>query len=318
MAKKRTDVHRPTEINPDDYQYVCVMYLWTHDLGDAIFNTRQREIFWKHMEKTGGKFADIDHGGTCFCCGANARFVARFYHEKSNSYVDLGEICADRLEMGDVDSFRTLRKVIGDARKRQAGKAKATKLLEDWGMERVWDYEGYIKELYARPDYNYRMEKFEEKTLEDLLARLVKYGKWSDKQLAFARKLLEQIDKREIVRAKRIDAKKHLPDVPEGRIQLSGTILKMKQESDRWRGEYFKIYLRDDRGFTVWGSLPTMENSDRLDVGDIISFTARVKRAEDDTKHGFYSNPTKGKIVSCKSLIQPPHVVREENKGEVQ
>jgi hypothetical protein len=94
----RTDIHRPSVINPDDYQFVS--FHSHHD--DYVVNLIEQERFRAHMSKTGGKFSDHNHGGSCHVCGAHAMTVAQFHHVPSNTYVQTGEDCAEKLHAWDI------------------------------------------------------------------------------------------------------------------------------------------------------------------------------------------------------------------------
>jgi hypothetical protein len=66
----------------------------------------------------------------------------------------------------------------------------------------------------------------------------------------------------------------------------------------------------DDRGFKTWGNAPEPfrgggvymvdEYVERPEVerGDRVTFTARLKRSDKDEYFGFYSRPTKARILA--------------------
>ena len=84
----RTDVHRPSAINPEEYDFVS---FHDHRPDARAVNLVEREAFRAHMALTGGKFSGHDHGGVCHICGnANAMSVARFHHRRSNTYIEVG------------------------------------------------------------------------------------------------------------------------------------------------------------------------------------------------------------------------------------
>jgi hypothetical protein len=316
----RTDVHRPTEINPEDYQFVCVQYLWSSNedpVGEAHFNKEQRDIFNRHREKTSGKFAAVDHGGTCFCCGATARFVARYYHEKSNSYIDLGERCAVKLDDGETSAFRTLRRAMKNARQAIAGKNKAKLILSDLGISSAWDL--YESNVY----HNTR----EENIIVEIVARLVRYGELSEKQEELLKKLVHFVNNREVIeaerKAKRDAEKAAAAPCPAGRVTVTGVVVSVKAKESNW-GVDVKALIKDETGFTVWGNLPGAFNdliqwvqvdsfgSDReprLKVREPkVRFVATITPSRDDTKFGFFKRPSKAEIL--------PAEIREESNTQ--
>lgn len=305
----RTDVHRPTEINPEDYQYVCVQYLWqTSDpsFEELAFNKSEKDIFLAHKEKTGGKFANIEHGGTCFCCGANARFVARYFHEKTNSYIDLGERCSFKLDEGEADAFRTLRRSVANARLAQAGKRKAKALLSDLGLMQAWD-------LYESKAYS---DVRQESTIINIVSKVVKYGNISEKQAKLIKDLFHYLNNKERIDAERKaqrDAEKAAAaPCPSGRVIVTGTVLSAKPRETQY-GVDVKVLVKDDSGFTVWGNLPK-ELSDLVEWvsdGDFydkrprlkdklprVEFVATITPSPEDTKFGFFKRPSKAKALS--------------------
>jgi hypothetical protein len=53
------------------------------------------------------------------------------------------------------------------------------------------------------------------------------------------------------------------------------------------------MLVQDDRGFKVWGSVP----SNLYDAkGRSVSFSAAIQPSEDDDKFGFFKRPTKAKF----------------------
>lgn len=309
MARNRTDVHRPTEINPEDYQFVCVQYLWQTsepDLGELFFNRQQREVFIEHKEKTGGKFANIEHGGTCFCCGAHARYVARYYHAKTNSYIDLGERCSIKLDDGESNAFRTIRRAVTNAREAIAGKRKAKLIFEEAGLVKAWD-------LYEANRYP---EAREERIVVDIVGKVVRYGSASDNSLKLVAKLINYIENKDQIeaerKAKREAEKAAAAPCPEGRVKVTGTILTVKVREHKF-GYDLKVLVKDESGFTVWGNLPKDfnlliewvddPNSDekypRLKVKEPkVEFVATITPSKDDTKFGFFKRPSKSKLFA--------------------
>lgn len=312
----RTDVHRPSEINPEDYEYVCVQYLWTTGndaLGEAMYNREQKEIFFAHKEKTGGKFAAIEHGGTCYCCGAHARFVARYYHSKTNSYVDLGERCAVKLDEGETDAFRTLRRSVANARAAIAGKRKAKAILSDEGLTQAW-------ELFESKKYS---DIREESTALDIVGKVVQYGQISDKQVELVKNLLNYLSNKERIdaerKAQREAEKAAAAPCPSGRVKITGVILSTKAKEHQF-GVDVKVLVKDDTGFTVWGNLP-IDLSDLVEWVQVdrfddlkeprlkvksprVEFVATITPSTNDTKFGFFKRPSKAKALESQQSEQ--------------
>ena len=114
--------------------------------------------------------------------------------------------------------------------------------------------------------------------------------------------------------------------VVEGRIVIRGEIMSAKEVETDF-GIAYKILVKDERGFKVWGSLPKAQaeqareeyyeihnqpntwgpacwllgadGTDETGVkGRGITFTATVVASKDDKNFGFYSRPTKGEWLA--------------------
>ncbi len=217
-------------------------------------------------------------------CGVHAIYTAWFYHKASNEYVRTGLDCADKMQIGDAASFK---KQIANHRLAVAGKRKAKQLLIDNGIDRAWFY-------YENADLFLNCEFFPERTITDITQRLVQYGKISDPQIQLVKKLLVDIEERPQREAEK-KAQKELeqantPDVPEGRYTIKGVVLTTKLQDSQF-GTTLKMLVKDDRGFKIWGTVPT--NLCNVNKGDLVTLDATVERSKDDPKFGFCKRPTK-------------------------
>lgn len=100
-------------------------------------------------------------------------------------------------------------------------------------------------------------------------------------------------EKTEQERAERDAAHMDGEDVTEGRQVITGTMLAMKRKETIY-GLTLKMLVQDDRGFRVWGSVPSGLDAMR---DDRITFTATVQRSEKDSKFGFFKRPTKSQVL---------------------
>lgn len=309
---KRNDVHRPSAINPDDYRFVTVLYLGGGDLGAIMMNLECRARLYADMERTKGTWSGHDHGGTCHICGATAMYVAVYYHELTNSYIECGEDCATKMDMGDVAAFNPLRRAIADGREAIAGKNKARCILEDNNLQEAWRLYNITEEkelidLGTRMPFNsdsgilyYDIKPFS--ILKEIIGKLVKYGNISDKQLAFLHTLLSQIKNNKQIQAERAAEKEKAEDCPAGRVEIQGKIVKyVLQDNDYGYGSIAKITVKDDRGFLVWGSCPaSSELYQDNAVGARVKFVGTVIVSDNDKKFGFYKRPSKFEVLEIK------------------
>jgi hypothetical protein len=280
MTSVRTDIHRPSAIQPEQYSFIGVWYdpEMAGFPGAGELLQRERQIVLNHMSETGGAWAKHEHGGSCFCCGARAAYLAVYYHEQSREYLQMGETCSVKMEGGHAEAFATARRSVKAAREAMAGKRKAQALLSDMGMSQAWE----LFELEECPDY------YEERTIRNMVQSLVRYGRLSEKQEAFMRNLLNGIAKRGELAAKRAEEKADAAPCPTGRLQVTGTVLTTKW-SDGTYGSVLKMLVKTTEGYTLWGTVPSaFEVPER---GTVVTFKATIEPAKNDPKHGFFSRP---------------------------
>ena len=80
--------------------------------------------------------------------------------------------------------------------------------------------------------------------------------------------------------------------------EYQGKILSIKDHYTNYsyHGEHsLKMLMMDNRGFKVWGTLPSKISE--AEVGDEISFIAKLKPSDEDSSFGFFSRPSKPKII---------------------
>lgn len=289
MTEQRTDIHRPSAINPDDYDYVCT-------LGDNEFGVGRQEMeaFNAHRLHTGGRMSNHAHGGSCHVCGALAFYRVIWYHQLTNSYIATGYDCADKLGGGDPDVFKRLKDEVARARKAKAGKQKAKQVLIDLGLVRAWE----IYELDWDCNNNYRS------TLQNIVLKLVRYGDLSEKQLNFLAKLVDLHDnweerKAEIEAERKAqhEAAKPIP-VSDKRTTIQGKVLSLKKVDSDY-GVMIKILVVAEEGWKVYGNAPSILLQEGLERGCKVRFNARVTVSQDDEKFGFFSRPTKALMLEA-------------------
>lgn len=288
---KRTDIHRPSVIIPSNYAFVGCRPNVTF-MSDFDFISFERKRIEEHMKSTGGKWANHDHGGSCHVCGAWAMSTVVWYHFPTNTYIQTGETCADKMEISadEAEQFNLFRSSLTHQWKAQAGKMKAKTTLEQLELSKCWDIH-MEDDMEIRKDYRY-----EEHTIGDIVSKLVQYGDISENQIAFLKTLLEKIEKREEIEAQRKaehEAAKPLPNCDK-RFNIVGKVLTVKEQEDYY-GYSTKMLVQHDDGWKVWGTVPSLLMP--LERGSIVSFDASVKPSPDDPKFGFYTRPTKPKLI---------------------
>lgn len=272
----RTDIHRPSVINGEEYQWVSFDYYGGSDLGALLCVEAERERFRAHMASSGAKFSGHEHGGICHICGCgNIAYACIFYHEKSNSYIITGQDCAEKLDMSTGDSS-AFRRGIKNHLEAIAGKKKAEAFLNAQGLSRAWQFYTDSQRAYG----------WEENTITDIVYKLVRYGSISEKQTAFLKTLLAKIDNRAVIEAERKRQYDAATPCPTGRIRISGTVLALKVVTGFRGMDTTKILIQADSGFKLWGS-----RFNNVEKGDSVSFVATIEPSSDDPKFGFFKRP---------------------------
>jgi hypothetical protein len=304
---KRSDIHRPSAIDPEAYRFVTVLYLGGADMdpGMAMMNAENRRFLASDMERTGGRWSRHEHGGTCHVCGAHAAYVAVYQHVDTLEYIQMGEDCAGKLDMGDVAAFNPLRRSIANAREAMAGKRKAAAVLQDAGLARAWElyemnsdtaalvaagaatpataYDG-TPTVYNTDAYN---------TLCDVVRKLVKYGHISDRQEQFLASLVACIENANAIAAARVAEREAAAPCPTGRVVIEGVVVKLA-ESDGMYGTTWKMTVKADGGWLAWGTAPAgIEGK-----GARVRFKATLTPSDNDPKFGFFKRPASLEIIS--------------------
>lgn len=300
MSNQRKDIHRPSVIAPADYEFISYIYTGSsiNCMERVAEVNHNREILKAHMNLTGGKYSQHEHGGNCFICGAVSNILVIFYHKKTNTYIKSGHICAEKMEMCYDDvSFNLFKQAV----RRELGMVKgltgAERELTSRGLDAAF-------EMYdaLRNDHQMRQRLFdegnkEEQIIIDIVEKLVKFGSLTDKQYDYLGKLLYTISHRAEIEAQRAAEREKIEDVPEGRLQIVGEILSVKvEEPDEAMYPGIKMLVKSDAGgFKLWGTVPAaIVMAER---GMKVQFTATVMRSNKDSKFGFFKRPTKAQII---------------------
>jgi hypothetical protein len=288
----RTDIHRPSAIVPADYEFVAFEYIKI-DAGDILGNCdfiqSERAVKEMHMARTGGTYSRHEHGGNCHVCGAACIYTVLFYHPQTNVYIRTGQDCAQKMEMPYDDiRFNAFRKAVTDARLAVAGKRKAEALLADEGFTAAWVmFTEKSQEVTAKYGY-------EERTIVDIVGKLVKYGSSSDKAVNYIGVLLKKIADRAVVEAQRAAEAALAADCPEGKVTVKGEVVSTKIQ-DGFYGKQLKMLVKDESGYKVWGSVPAALDVER---GTRVVFVATIERSKDDPKFGFFKRPSKATVIA--------------------
>lgn len=310
----RNDIHRPSAIQPEDYEFVAFSYLKIDDLGSALFLAEERKRLRAHMERSGGRYSAHEHGGLCHICGSvNAIYSAVFFHGPSGQYIKTGLDCATKLECEGVEAFRSK---VNNALEASKGKRKAKAVLERIGLSKAWDV--YAADAEKRADYAVACETWreagsdegsspafvppgkDEEIVIDIVNRLIKWGDISDKAQNYLGVLCDRIARAPEIAAQRAaeaDAAKPIPAF-EGRVAVRGKVLSIKQPGEYDPYPSVKMLVQHADGWKLWGSVPAAIRGD-VARGDEVEFVAGIVVSDRDPKFGFISRPSKAKLFKA-------------------
>lgn len=270
----RNDVHRPSVINPQDYDFVALGHVKIECFGDVLIVEGERARLAAHMKMTGGTWSQHEHGGNCHICGAGCIYTVIFYHQATNSYIRTGNDCAFKLDMGDQDRFKRFVEACKAAEHHRAGKLKAQGILEAAGLGMAWGI------------YGAESDEKEETIVRDIVRNVVKWGSLSEKQEKYLRVLLDRINRRAEIMAQREAEKALAKDARAGRFVVEGVVIKTEEKESDF-GFRTVMTVKTSEGWIAWGS--AVGNVSR---GDRVRFKATFTVSPSDPKFAFYKRPT--------------------------
>jgi hypothetical protein len=294
---KRTDIHSPSNIDPNDYYFVAAVTRDFSDIHSCLYIMQQREMIEKHMAMTKGKWSNHEHGGNCHICGAWMIHYAVFYHEKTNVYIMTGFDCAAKMDMGDSKIFKRVKTEYEAARKSKAGRKKARGLLTEHGLLEFWDsLYNDDRRLACYLDDNCPVPKRSLiGTFDDIVQKLIRYGSLSDKQWKFLNTLKTRVENFEADENARAEKMKNVPDAPAGRHEITGKVISIK-EKFYYESAVWKMLVEANEGFRIWCTIPS-NILDAVEKDNIVKLNVTLEPSDNDPKFAFGSRPAKAIIV---------------------
>jgi hypothetical protein len=278
----RTDVHAPSNFNPQHYSYVGLIYIGP--IGEEMWHDPSDEEAQAFIQEHKG--VGVYGLGQCDHCGARHLYCHIFHYEGpgTHGWVSVGNDCAmGRFQLPDRATFElaTMRRKIADMREYGKKSAAVRKILAahpglaeavEWVREarahlrNLADIKGQLADNGDEDSPEYasacrehntasRMIGWNINTIEDITSKLFRYGGISDKQIAFVTKLAIE------GAAKQADAKRvaeviaAMAPLAAGRATVRGTI-KSAKIVDSAYGTTLKIAIALASGHTVYGTCP--------------------------------------------------------------
>jgi hypothetical protein len=287
-ATARADIHSPTNLITEDYDFLGCLDWGGSGEPDPQAARARMELINRVVVQAGRKWAHVhDSNRQCDHCGAHLRYAALMLHRPTNTVLVVGETCLDnRFERASAD-FHNLRKQAELDRQQQRIK-KARAAFAEKNPDVAWLADGEIPEVIAWSGF-----------VCSIAQRLRSNGEISERQVAAVRSAFVKAQENAARRAAQEAAAPPAAPVIEGRILITGEILTVREPDEYATFPTWKMLVRDDRGFRVWGSVPSAlwEAGLRNLKGRRVSMTATVERSQKDEAFGFYSRPTKAGLL---------------------
>lgn len=331
MSRQRKDGFRPSVINPAEFEFVAHHYLGhSEEAWEALCNEMagEAENLDRHqVAHPGFTIAGHKWPGICDCCGARYLYGATFHTAVTNTYISVGGICAGKLSLGSPEAMKRFREQINTWKVHADKVARARVYLDSI-------YLGPMLDLYLSKDNS---QEFPEVTLRDMCSKVIGWGReLSEKQQAFALKLLKQIVDRPAVEAERAARDEARQPVPatDKRMTIVGTIISAKYQPSNYDSGFFapacvKIVIEHADGWKVWGTLPNELWADARSYGEMswhngactddgisidsdklkgkrIQLDGRVTVSDKDSKFGFFKRPTKAVMLDVEPATVSP------------
>lgn len=305
-----TSLHRKANIKPENYEYIGSAY-FGHSSGEVDNYGYLDE--WADLVKTLAKLNDLDSEpgeiaefvlgietnewsgsdeARCVTCGSALKHVRVFNHVTEGP-VAVGRDCARDFWASSEEEMevrRRLEKALIEADKKRCA--------EEWAEWLTWHHRCVAAfKRYGihgdRPHY----------IIVDIEGSGERYGRLTAKAADLVEKIAEEeaIKEAEEALVEAIEAAAGTEPVPvtDERIKFTGTVVKEYWKSDDYGEKHVMIFL-DDRGFKVWGTVPS--KLWEIKIGDRLEFAATVKASDEDPGFGFFKRPTKAALLTREVL----------------
>lgn len=288
----RTDCHRPAELDPATYSYVGWIYQGDSEaVLEAIhgaFHHDPTDLDPEKVRRSNHLFdGNYKAKHTCDHCGAWFHWGNVYRHRPTNQIVVVGHICAERFRLESRAAW-----IQEQVRRQQEANERRHAILT---AAREWLAEEEHQDLVpiigeeAQPTHA---------ILVDLKRSLFQWGHLTDPQIELARKIDRELKTPKVEKPK--------TDVVNGKaVVITGTVISTRSEESTfgYRQVIYKMLVEDDRGFRVWGSVPSAIGS--TERGERVTFTADVERSQDDASFGFFKRPRKAQVIEPATSPQP-------------
>jgi hypothetical protein len=289
MTNIRTDVHAPSSAAFDPSLYTCYG-CYDNSPEVAFIGNDPLQEYREQIQSLVARGYRCGKGsiGVCGHCGAGLRYFALLVRDDVKQFIHVGEQCLDnRFQVETAAEFQNLRKSAKLNRERATRDERIAALRQNPAIARLLDGGRDVE-----------ASEF----LYDVRSKALEHGRLSDGQIAAVERAVEPIFRRDAERRRLAEAG---VKAPEGRVEVTGVVLSVKEEQSQF-GTAIKIVVKSDDGWKVWTTAPASLLSDvrLIDevrgalVGKRIKFVAALTRSPSDAAFAFGKRPTKASFVT--------------------
>lgn len=284
-AMTRTDVHSPTNLVTEDYEYLFAADLET----PWALGFTQSEEGRKFLAELNNYAPETAHRGShqCHHCGAWIRYVAWLRHTPTGYTIVVGETCLDNRFSVATPVFQAMRKAAALDRKAQrirklvAAFQEANPDLGWMGIKKHEDRQAAMPEASVNNGF-----------IHDVARKLNQYGTLSERQIEAVRNAVVRDAN---YAASKVAQAEEAPagPVPTGRQVITGEVVGRKYHESMY-GSTIKLTIKLENGSRVWVTEPSAITANR---GDTVTLTCSITASDKDTTFGFGKNPTKASVT---------------------
>lgn len=295
----REDIHSPKSFIPGDYKRIGNFYqgdskewnqAYSVDHDELEANLAQLGATFDYGSRRGPWFdGNFSSRGTCDHCGARFLHGAVFLHKPTGELIVSGQTCAEKLGLASQADFDMFWK------KKEVERLNRQKMVQEerqrflQGNPRAKEQLEWLGDLgQAALDDNF---------FSSLIYQLDETkGYWSNAQMDALDRARDRYEENQLRKQRELERQKNATPCPNGAETITGEVLSTKWVESQW-GSTKKMLVADDRGFKVWGTIPSSMDADR---GDRVTFIANIEQSDDDQYFGFFKRPRKAQVLSSK------------------
>lgn len=284
MTATRTDVHRPSALVTENYDFA-----YAYDSRPEWGDGGERIAMVNHYLEQGYRFGGVSGGGCDHCGNQNLRYIAVLLHQPSRTMIRVGETCLDNRFSVATAEFQKLR-LESKLNRERATRAQRVETFLAANPALVPLTERPQSEIVAASEF-----------LSDIGDKILQGKELSERQIEAAIRVhAQQIEfaQRKAARAAEEQAAKDaglIEPAPTGKAVVTGTVLSTKLQESQY-GNTWKMLVKDDRGFKVWCSIPAAIADAAKDMR--VTFSITLEPSKDDPYFSFGKRPTKAAFLT--------------------